>query len=116
MNENDEKKYLKFLRDLIKDQTYVVMAYMTGILPIVKHSSGSDLNNFTEYNFINDRRYNEYFGFTEKEVLELCQKYPYMKYSDLEYWYDGYYTNDGKQLFNPRSVRNAFDNHYCDNY
>ncbi|MCD7892934.1 MAG: ATP-binding protein [Erysipelotrichaceae bacterium] len=116
MEESDEKKYFKFLRDLIKDQTYVVMAYMTGILPIVKHSSGSDLNNFTEYNFINDRRYNEYFGFTEDEVKHLCNQNPDIKYSDLEYWYDGYYTNNGKKLFNPRSVRNAFDNRYCDNY
>ena len=30
-----QKEYLNFLKDLFKDRTYVKVAYMTGILPII---------------------------------------------------------------------------------
>ncbi|MCD7893597.1 MAG: ATP-binding protein [Erysipelotrichaceae bacterium] len=116
INEKNRIDYLEFLKDLIKDKISVRLAYMTGILPIVKYSSGSALNNFSEFNFINDRRYDEFFGFTEDEVKDLCKQYPKLKYEDLEYWYDGYYTCTEKKLFNPRSVSSAFDREYCDNY
>ena len=49
--EKDKKDYLMFLRDLLKDRPYVQLAYMTGILPIAKYSSGSELklmDKFTE--------------------------------------------------------------------
>ncbi|MCD7893027.1 MAG: ATP-binding protein [Erysipelotrichaceae bacterium] len=116
MSEQDCISYMEFLKNLIKDKLSVRLAYMTGILPIVKYSSGSALNNFSEFNFINDRRYDEFFGFTEDEVKSLCIQYPQLKYEDLEYWYDGYYTSTGKKLFNPRSVSSAFDRCYCGNY
>ena len=61
---------MKFL----KDQPYVSLCYMTGVLPIKKYSSGSALNMFDEYTFLKDRIYDEYFGFTEEEVLELRNK------------------------------------------
>lgn len=41
IREYDRKKYLEFLRDLLKGQAYVEFAYMTGVLPIAKYSSGS---------------------------------------------------------------------------
>ena len=40
--------YLDFLRDILKDQSYVALAYMTGILPIKKYGIHSALNMFTE--------------------------------------------------------------------
>lgn len=43
------QEYLAFLRNLLKDQAYVKFAYMTGVLPIAKYSSGSELNMFVEY-------------------------------------------------------------------
>lgn len=33
-SEEMQRVYLNFLRDLIKDQPYVALAYMTGILPV----------------------------------------------------------------------------------
>ena len=42
---------------------------MTGVLPIAKYSSGSELNVFWEYNFMNDRTFEEQFGLTEDEVF-----------------------------------------------
>lgn len=47
--ENDKRDYLSFLRNLLKDKPYVRLAYMTGILPIAKYSSGSELNMFSEF-------------------------------------------------------------------
>ena len=32
--EDLQKQYLDFLRNLLKDQPYVALAYMTGILPL----------------------------------------------------------------------------------
>ena len=57
-----QEKYLDFLRDLLKDKGYVALAYMTGILPIAKYSSGSELNMFWEYTMASEAKYNEYFG------------------------------------------------------
>ena len=68
IKDKDKNAYLEFLKGLLKDQPYVELAYMTGVLPIAKYSSGSELNMFREYNFINDRTYEDYFGFDEKEV------------------------------------------------
>ena len=38
--------FLEFLRNLLKDRPYVALAYMTGVLPIKKYSTGSALNMF----------------------------------------------------------------------
>ena len=46
---------------------------MTGVLPIAKYSSGSELNMFDEYNFMNDTIYEDYFGFSEQEVKVLTK-------------------------------------------
>ena len=59
---------ITYLRNLLKDETYIALAYMTGVLLIKKYSSGSALNMFYEYIFLKDRIFGEYFGFTEEEV------------------------------------------------
>ena len=87
---------MKFL----KDQPYVSLCYMTGVLPIKKYSSGSALNMFDEYTFLKDRIYDEYFGFTEEEVLELCNKNKRMDFKELENWYNGYLTATGIKIPN----------------
>jgi len=47
-----QKKYLEFLRDLLKDTEYTVLAYMTGILPIKKYGKHSALNIFSEFSMM----------------------------------------------------------------
>ena len=66
--------FLEFLRDLLKDRPYVAFAYMTGVLPIKKYSTGSALNMFQEYTMLNDPIFEEYFGFTQDEVTMLCER------------------------------------------
>ncbi|MBQ7929915.1 MAG: AAA family ATPase, partial [Clostridia bacterium] len=74
-NTNAQRKYLDFLRAWLKDQDYVALAYMTGILPIKKYGTHSALNMFTEYSMTDPRELAEYFGFTEDEVKALCEEY-----------------------------------------
>lgn len=116
MRIEDKQAYLKFLKVLFKDQPYVELVYMTGVLPIAKYSSGSELNMFDEYTFMNDDIFDQYFGFLEEEVKELCERQETLSYEEIKAWYDGYYTSDGRGLFNPRSVSMALLRGKCRSY
>lgn len=56
-SEELQKKYLDFLRNLLKDQPYVALAYMTGILPVKKYGQHSALNMFWEYSMTNQKSF-----------------------------------------------------------
>lgn len=123
VTEADKKAYLSFLRNLLKDRPYVRFAYMTGILPIAKYSSGSELNMFAEYTMSAEEKFSEYFGFTEKEVDSLYKSYEessiepkQITREGLKHWYDGYYTRSGERLYNPRSVVTSLTNNNFGNY
>ena len=114
-----QKRYLDFLRVWLKDQAYVAMAYMTGILPIKKYGTHSALNMFREYSMTNPGELAEFFGFTADEVEELCKKYD-MDYEETRNWYDGYCFNiQGEEqisVYNPKSVVEAMLNRSFQNY
>ena len=122
VTEVDRRKYLTFLKTLLKGKAYVSLVYMTGILPIAKYSSGSELNMFLEYSMASQARFSEYFGFTEEEVDELyaryCRKVMERRVTreGLRIWYDGYYTKTGKRLYNPRSIVAALENNQLGSY
>ncbi len=101
-----QKQYLDFLRNLLKDQSYVALAYMTGILPVKKYGQHSALNMFWEYSMTNQKALEEYTGFTETEVEELCGRFG-MDFAQASNWYDGYMFMRYKHIFNPRSVVEA---------
>ena len=112
----DKENFLQFLKDLLKDRPYVELAYMTGVLPIAKYSSGSALNMFKEYNILNDKKYYKYFGFTFDETKKLCKKQDEVTFEELKSWYDGYKTYSGNEIFNPRSVVYALSDGICQSY
>lgn len=114
--EENQNDFLEFLRDILKDQSYVALCYMTGVLPIKKYSSGSALNMFDEFTFLRDRKLGEYFGFTEDEVIALCDKNGEINFRELENWYNGYTTASGIKIYNPRSVIKSLENNYCESY
>ncbi len=101
--ESLQKQYLDFLRNLLKDQPYVALAYMTGILPVKKYGEHSALNMFWEYSMTNQKALEEYTGFTENEVKILCEQYD-MDFEETSSWYDGYMFKKYKHIYNPRSV------------
>ena len=122
ITEEDRKSYLLFLKDLLKDRAYVYLAYMTGVLPISKYTSGSELNSFAEYNMATMVMYSDVFGFTDIEVDALFAKYlqttdrPQVTREGLRVWYDGYHTAAGELMYNPRSVVLALQNNQLYNY
>ena len=113
-NKDAQKKYLDFIRNLLKDQTYVALAYMTGILPIKKYGSHSALNMFYEYSMLSSKSVERFTGFTAQEVKALCQQYD-IDYEDMKAWYDGYNLN-GTELYCPRSVIMAVTERDFSNY
>lgn len=122
VTDGDKREFTRFLSMLLKDKAYVEMAYMTGILPIAKYSSGSELNMFFEYSMSTKEKYSEYFGFLEEEVDDLYQRYlreekqPKLTRYSLKLWYDGYQTMAGKSLYNPRSVIGALNDNQPGSY
>ena len=92
-DKDGQTEYLDFLRDLMKDNSHIALAYMTGILPIKKYGRHSALNMFTEYSMMFPRQIAPYTGFTEKEVRDLCEKYG-RDYERIRDWYDGYEVSD----------------------
>lgn len=120
--ERDRRDFVTFLSNLLKDKAYVALAYMTGILPISKYSSGSELNMFAEYTMVSEEMYSDYFGFTDSEVDDLYLRYlknqpnPIVSREGLRDWYDGYHTKAGRRIYNPRSVVLALTNNNLGNY
>lgn len=128
-----QTEYLDFLRDLMKDNRHIALAYMTGILPIKKYGKHSALNMFDEYSMMQAMELAPYTGFTEDEVSELCRKYK-MSYEEISDWYDGYaiadtipiakrnlyregtYSKHIFQIYSPLSVVKAMRNGKAGNY
>lgn len=113
---DNQGDFLEFLRDLLKDRPYVALAYMTGVLPLKKYSTGSALNMFKEYTMLNDPLFGTYFGFTESEVETLCSRQTQLTRNEISEWYNGYQTNNGCRIYNPRSVVCALEDGACQNY
>ena len=84
-----QRLYLDFLRDWLKDKSYIALAYITGILPIKKYGQHSALNMFGEYSMLQPQQLAEYAGFTEPEVREICELYE-LDFEQVRDWYDGY--------------------------
>ena len=114
-SEEMQKQYLDFLRNLLKDQPYVALAYMTGILPVKKYGQHSALNMFWEYSMTDQKELEEYTGFTEKEVKVLCKRYG-MDFAEMSSWYDGYQFTKFQHIYNPKSVVEAMLCHRFSNY
>ncbi len=122
VTDKDREEYIDFLSNLLKDQPYVEFVYMTGILPIAKYSSGSELNMFLEYTMTSEEKFSYFFGFTESEVDILFDKYQSLTEHQnitrdgLRMWYNGYHTKGGEHVYNPRSIVASLTNNNLGNY
>ncbi len=66
------------------------MAVLTGCLRIARESIFTGLNNFNIFS-ITDQYFDEYFGFTDKEVKEMLKYYGAPEaFDETKKWYDGY--------------------------
>ncbi len=109
VDDNIFAPYLEFLNGLFKNRQLkpaIAMAYLTGILPIVRDKVESKLNEFMEITILNSNRFAEYTGFTKVEVKALCERYS-MDYNECLRWYDGYRLTNEISVFNPKAVVTA---------
>ncbi len=113
-NESIHVEYLDFLRNLLKDQPYVALAYLTGILPVKKYGEHSALNMFKEYSMENQYELSEFTGFTKEEVEGLCERF-HGDFLQTKKWYNGYWLG-GMSIYNPRSVVSAMENRAYESY
>ena len=117
MSDEIIRNYCELLNSLFKGDPLskaIALAYITGILPIVRDRVQSKLNNFKESTMLNPVGFEEFFGFTKNEVKTLCKEYK-MKFKECENWYDGYKI--GKiDIYNPNSVVHAMTNCKYMNY
>ena len=86
----------------LKDNEYLDFGVVTGVLRISGESLFSTFNNPDVYSIM-DKRYNEYFGFTEKETKELLEYYGLELNKDVKEMYDGYVFG-GVEIYNPWSI------------
>ena len=109
--------YIAFLVSLFKSEETnytIALAYLTGIMPIIREKVQSKLNNFKEYTMISPKGMAPFMGFTEEEVQSLAQKSG-MAFDDLKRWYDGYNLK-GEKIYSPKSIIDAVKYHECDGY
>lgn len=94
-----------FFSGAFKDNRYLSFGFLTGILRIAQESIFSGLNNLS-VDSIMDQEYDQFFGFTEKEVDELLSCYNVSSSKqELKDWYDGYLFGN-TEIYNPWSVIN----------
>ncbi len=79
------------LGSALKTNDYLQFAVLTGCLRISKESIFTGLNNINVMS-VADEYFDEYFGFTDKEVRDLLSYYDLgFAYETIKRWYDGYY-------------------------
>lgn len=114
LSDREKGGYQAYFTGLLKGRSYVALAYMTGVLPVVPMTSGSGLNMFSHFTVTHDPFFSTIFGFTDSEVDELYTRYVQnagqdarISRQDLQAWCGGYATDTGEQLYNPKSVVEA---------
>lgn len=104
-NTKVQDEYIDFLRGLFKGTEptkFLHLVFLTGILPIKKVKTQSALNNFEEFTMLSPANLAPYIGFTEGEVIRLCEQYD-MDFKKVKRWYDGYMLGT-EHVYNPKAV------------
>ena len=100
------KDFLKtFYSTVLKDNNYLQMGILTGIIRVIKAGIFSDLNNLRTYTILSDV-YTDSYGLTEEEVEKSLKDYGIeQEISNVKDWYDGYRFGDS-EVYNPWSILN----------
>ncbi|MDY4011194.1 MAG: AAA family ATPase [Fusobacterium gastrosuis] len=107
--------FKNFFSLALKDNEYLQMGIMTGILRVAKEGIFSGLNNLAVYTIL-DNKYSIFFGLTENEVKKALIDYQIeYKIDDVKAWYDGYKFGDN-EIYNPWSILNFLSNKTLESY
>ena len=100
------KNFFKtFYSIVLKDNNYLQMGILTGIIRVIKAGIFSDLNNLRTYTILSDV-YTDSYGLTEEEVEKSLKDYGIeAEISNVKDWYDGYKFGDS-EVYNPWSILN----------
>jgi hypothetical protein len=91
---------------VLKGNSALEKAVITGIMRVSKESIFSGVNNLEVYSLLHSR-YAQHFGFTEEEVSELLERFNLQaKAEDIRSWYNGYQIGN-VTLYNPWSIANC---------
>ena len=103
--DNAKDFFKTFYSSVLKDNTYLQMGVMTGIIRVIKAGIFSDLNNLSTYTILSDF-YPNCYGLTEEEVKKSLIDYN-LEYEmgDVKDWYDGYRFGKS-EVYNPWSILN----------
>ena len=94
-----------FYSIVLKDNNYLQMGILTGIIRVIKAGIFSDLNNLRTYTILSDV-YTDSYGLTEEEVEKSLKDYGIeQEISKVKDWYDGYKFGDS-EVYNPWSILN----------
>ena len=94
-----------FYSTVLKDNSYLQMGVLTGIIRVIKAGIFSDLNNLRTYTILSDV-YTDSYGLTEEEVEKSLKYYGIeQEISNVKDWYDGYKFGDS-EVYNPWSILN----------
>ena len=94
-----------FYSTVLKDNNYLQMGVLTGIIRVIKAGTFSDLNNLSTYTILSDD-YTDSYGLTEEEVEKSLKDYGIgQEISKVKDWYDGYKFGDS-EVYNPWSILN----------
>ena len=94
-----------FYSTVLKDNNYLQMGVLTGIIRVIKAGIFSDLNNLRTYTILSDD-YTDSYGLTEEEVEKSLKDYGIgQEISKVKDWYDGYKFGDS-EVYNPWSILN----------
>ena len=97
-----------FYSTVLKDNSYLQMGVLTGIIRVIKAGIFSDLNNLRTYTILSDV-YTDSYGLTEEEVEKSLKYYGIeQEISNVKDWYDGYKFGDS-EVYNPWSILNFLD-------
>ena len=97
-----------FYSSVLKDNSYLQMGVLTGIIRVIKAGIFSDLNNLRTYTILSDV-YTDSYGLTEEEVEKSLKYYGIeQEISNVKDWYDGYRFGDS-EVYNPWSILNFLD-------
>ena len=97
-----------FYSTVLKDNSYLQMGVLTGIIRVIKAGIFSDLNNLSTYTILSDV-YTDSYGLTEEEVEKSLKYYGIeQEISNVKDWYDGYKFGDS-EVYNPWSILNFLD-------
>ena len=103
--ENAKDFFKTFYSLVLKDNNYLQMGVLTGIIRVIKAGIFSDLNNLRTYTILSDD-YTDIYGLTEEEVEKSLKDYGIeAEISNVKDWYDGYRFGDS-EVYNPWSILN----------